>query len=126
MMRFHLKILPGLILVAMAFLLAMPAWAQRVWKVDVTGTQFEPKELTVWPGDTIQFCNNGTWRRQPYTGEKYNRFSTRKPETHEMLKKGECKEMTVQNPTKTWLRFNVRDAVNMDMKLKLKVNPGPS
>lgn len=113
----------SLVILAGLLFWSAPGWSQRVWKIDVTGSQFEPKEITVWPGDTLQFCNNGIWRRQPYSTQSYNRYSSRKPEIYEMLKKGECKEMKIQNPTKKWLKFTIRDAVNMDMKLKVNVNP---
>lgn len=99
-------------------------WAQKTLEVDVSGEEYSPSELTVSPGDTIRFCNQGIWRRQPFSGNEYNRFSRRNPETYEMIGKGECKSIRVQNPTKLILKFTVHDAVAPKGKLKVSVNPG--
>lgn len=99
------------------------AWAQRVHQVNVSGEEYQPKELTAYPGDSVQFCNEGIYRRQPYSLERYNRFSQRKADTYEMIKKGECKDVRLQNPTKDWLEVNVKDAVSPKGGIKIKVSP---
>jgi hypothetical protein len=106
-----------------ALLSSPPAWAQKVWDVDVSGEKYNPSELTISPGDTIHFCNQGIWRRQPYSNNEYNHFGTRKAETFEMLKTGECKNVRVQNPTALLLKFTIHDAVAPNGKLKVSVTP---
>lgn len=105
-------------------LAAGSAWAQQVWEVDVSGEEYQPGEITVWAGDTVRFCNQGIWRRQPYTSNQYNRMGSRTAETFEMLKKGECKNLKIRNPTQQWLKFTVHDAVSANGKIKINVNPG--
>ena len=108
-----------------AFLLiSQPAFAQKVWEVDVSGEEYNPNELSVSVGDTIRFCNKGIWRRQPYTNNEYNRFGRRTPEAFEMIGKEECKSIRVQNPTAQVLQFTFHDAVAPKGKLKVSVNPG--
>ena len=117
------KIFLGFFLISSCLLISGEISAQQTWEVDVSGEEYNPKELSVSPGDTIRFCNQGMWRRQPFSTNEYNRFSNRNPETFEMLKKGECKGVRVQNPTKVVLNFNVRDAVALKAKLKVTVSP---
>lgn len=103
---------------------AQVSWSQQVFEVDVSGEEYNPNALTVSSGDTIRFCNQGIWRRQPFSGNEYNRFGHRSPETYEMIGKGECKSLKVRNPTSQLLKFTVHDAVNPKGKLKVSVNPG--
>jgi hypothetical protein len=114
----------GLFVLLLGLLAGPTLWAQQTWEVDISGDEYNPKELTASVGDTIHFCNQGTWRRQPYSSNEYNRFGNRNAETYEMLKKGECKGIKIQNPTKTILNFTVRDAVAPKAKLKVSVQPG--
>lgn len=100
------------------------SWAQQVFDVDVSGEEYNPDSLQVSPGDTIRLCNQGFWRRQPFTGNEYNRFGNRTPETYEMIGKGECKSLRVRNPTSIVLKFTIHDAVAPKGKLKVSVNPG--
>jgi hypothetical protein len=121
------KLTIGLLFVSslLAFLALGPSvWAQHVWEVDVSGEEYNPNNLTAAPGDTIRFCNQGIWRRQPFTGNQYNRFGNRNPETYEMISKGECKSLKVQNPSSQLLKFTVHDAVAPKGQLKVSVSPG--
>ncbi len=111
------------ILLAMA--LGPGALAQQVHQVNVSGEDYQPKELKAFPGDTLRFCNEGIYRRQPYSLERFNRYSQRKADTHEMIKKGECRNMRLQNPTKDWLTVHVRDAVNPNGGIKIEISPKP-
>lgn len=97
------------------------AWAQRVFEVKINGQDFEPKEMQVWPGDTVRICSDSNYRRQPYSSNKYNKFGKRKADGREMIKNGECKEFQVYNPTGKMLTITVRDAVAGKAKLKLKI-----
>lgn len=117
-----MRYLQFLLLISLCFGTAS-VWAQQVHQVNVSGENYDPQELSVFPGDSIRFCNEGIYRRQPYSMERYNRFSDRKADTLQMIKKGECKTLRVQNPTGDWLNVKIKDAVNPKGGIELKVSP---
>lgn len=110
----------GLMLCGIFFWLS-PSWAGRVVPIKINGQDFEPKEVKVWPGETLRICNESMYRRQPYSRNKYNKFGSRKPNREKMLKKGECTEVEIKNPTPRILKVVIRDAVAGKAKLTLLV-----
>ena len=101
--------------IGLAFFLGMTlpenALAGRSITVRIVDQNYKPNKLTAYPGDSLRICNESNYRRQPYTHEKYNRFGRRVADSFEMLKKGECREVRIQNPTNKWLKVTIRDAV---------------
>lgn len=103
-------------------LMVTPLFAEaRTVQVNIEGQEFKPEALQVWPGDKLNICNQSEYRRQPYCKDKYNSFGQRKPDNLLMLKKGECREVQIQNPTTRPLKVTIRDAVAGKAKLKLHV-----
>lgn len=117
-----MRYIPFIVLIFLC-LGAGPALGQQVHQVNVSGENYDPQELSVFPGDSLRFCNEGIYRRQPYSMERYNRFGDRKADTLQMIKKGECKTLRVQNPTGDWLNVKIKDAVNPKGGLEIKVSP---
>ncbi len=96
-------------------------FAGQVYEIKIDGKNFEPAQLQAWPGDRIRICNQSDYRRQPFTHEKYNRFGKRTSDILEMLKKGDCKEVTLQNPTGKPLKVTIRDAIAEKAKLIVQI-----
>ena len=95
----------------------------RLIQVKIVDQKFAPDKFTAYPGDTLKICNEDNYRRQPYSSNKYNRFSSRKANTFEMIKEGECREVQIQNPTGKWLKLVIRDAVAEKAKLVVNISP---
>lgn len=113
----------GVVALNVLFFWSFSLSAASVHQIKVGGPEYDPSEIKAWSGDTIRFCNDGRYRRQPYSLNRYNRFGKRVAESYQMIKNGECTETKVQNPTPRWLKVIVRDAVNSKAKLVIEISP---
>lgn len=104
----------------LAGFVATSAWARTI-PVNIEKDGYNPSEVKAFSGDRLEICNQTNYRRQPYTSNRYNRFGRRTADTFEMLRKGECKEVTLKNSTGNVLKFTIRDAIANKAKLKVTV-----
>ncbi len=84
---------------------------------------FQVERLDLRAGDQLKICNQDSYRRQPYLRGAFNDMGKRTSDILEWVKKGECRDFTLKNPTDHFLKVTVYDAIAPKAKLHLRVFP---
>ncbi len=91
--------------------------------LNIIGGVFQVDRLDLRAGDQLKICNQDSYRRQPYLRGAFNDMGRRTSDILEWVRKGECRDFTLKNPTDHFLKVTVHDAIASKAKLHLRVFP---